>query len=124
MRRSQLRWLRCGRVYFIVISFIARVGLMSPVTWLLGALNSRLGHLYQPFNIRVLHLTIIMSIVLILFFAVRRDLIYFAGFHSTICFHLHSDTNRRIHIHGGVLDAYGCTLLLFHFIDHNWVRIC
>lgn len=44
--------------------------LMSPVNWLLGKLNSRLGHLYQPFNIRVLHLSLIISIVLILFFII------------------------------------------------------
>lgn len=63
----------CGVGEFILLYFLLlSVGLMSPVTWLLGALNSRLGHLYQPFNIRVLHLTIIMSIVLILFFAVRE----------------------------------------------------
>lgn len=33
--------------------------LLVPSTWLLQALNSRLGHLYQPFNIQVLHLCII-----------------------------------------------------------------
>lgn len=44
--------------------------LMTPVNWLLGVLNSRLGHLYQPFNIRILHLSIVISIVLILFFAI------------------------------------------------------
>lgn len=43
--------------------------LMTPVNWLLGKLNSRLGHLYQPFNIRVLHLSIILFIVVVLFFA-------------------------------------------------------
>lgn len=58
--------------FILLFAFIIHPGLMSPVTWLLGALNSRLGHLYQPFNIRVLHLTIIISIVLILFFAVRE----------------------------------------------------
>lgn len=42
---------------------------MTPVNWLLGVLNSRLGHLYQPFNIRILHLSIVVTIVLILFFA-------------------------------------------------------
>lgn len=42
--------------------------LMTPVNWLLGVLNSRLGHLYQPFNIRILHLSIVISIVLLLFF--------------------------------------------------------
>lgn len=44
--------------------------LMTPVNWLLGCLNSRLGHLYQPFNIRILHLTIVIIIVLILFFGI------------------------------------------------------
>lgn len=39
-----------------------------------------------------------------------------------MCFPLHSDTNRRIYIHGGIMDTHGCTLLLFHFIDHDWVR--
>lgn len=36
--------------------------LLLPTTWLLYWLNSKLGHLYQPFNIRVFHLTIIGSI--------------------------------------------------------------
>lgn len=44
--------------------------LMTPVNWLLGILNSRLGHLYQPFNIRILHLSIVISIVLLLFFGI------------------------------------------------------
>ncbi|XP_055304767.1 potassium channel subfamily K member 1-like isoform X2 [Sitodiplosis mosellana] len=44
--------------------------LMTPVNWLLGSLNSRLGHLYQPFNIRILHLIIVIIIVLILFFGI------------------------------------------------------
>jgi hypothetical protein len=33
--------------------------LLVPTIWLLQWLNSRLGHLYQPFNIRLLHLFII-----------------------------------------------------------------
>lgn len=33
--------------------------LLVPTIWLLQLLNSRLGHLYQPFNIRVLHLFVI-----------------------------------------------------------------
>ena len=33
--------------------------LLIPANWLLGLLNSKLGHLYQPFNIRVMHLTIV-----------------------------------------------------------------
>ncbi|KAG8287825.1 Potassium channel sub K member 1 [Homalodisca vitripennis] len=40
--------------------------LMIPVTLLLQFLNSRLGHLYQPFNIRVLHLLIIAACHVIL----------------------------------------------------------
>lgn len=41
--------------------------LLVPTNWLLGKLNSKLGHLYQPFNIRILHLVIIVAIVVILF---------------------------------------------------------
>lgn len=41
--------------------------LLTPTNLLLGKLNSKLGHLYQPFNIRVLHLVIVVSIVGILF---------------------------------------------------------
>lgn len=44
--------------------------LMTPVNWLLGILNSRLGHLYQPINIRIIHLSIVITIVIILFFAI------------------------------------------------------
>lgn len=33
--------------------------LLIPTNWILGKLNSKLGHLYQPFNIRLLHLAII-----------------------------------------------------------------
>lgn len=41
--------------------------LMTPSNLLLGKLNSKLGHLYQPFNIRILHLMIIVSTVVGLF---------------------------------------------------------
>lgn len=41
--------------------------LLVPTNWLLGKLNSKLGHLYQPFNIRVLHLAIIVGIVGVFF---------------------------------------------------------
>ncbi|XP_046985563.1 potassium channel subfamily K member 1-like [Schistocerca americana] len=41
--------------------------LMVPTTVLLQTLNSRLGHLYQPFNIRLLHLAIVVT-VLVAFF--------------------------------------------------------
>ncbi|KAI8120320.1 Potassium channel subfamily K member 1 [Lucilia cuprina] len=44
--------------------------LLIPANWLLGLLNSKLGHLYQPFNIRVMHLTIVVIIVAVLFFAI------------------------------------------------------
>lgn len=43
---------------------------LTPVNWLLGALNSKLGHLYQPFNIRILHLLLVVLSVIILFFAI------------------------------------------------------
>lgn len=33
--------------------------LMGVTNWILGLLNRKLGHLYQPFNIRILHLVII-----------------------------------------------------------------
>ncbi|EEZ97944.1 potassium channel subfamily K member 6 isoform X1 [Tribolium castaneum] len=41
--------------------------LLVPTIWLLQWLNSRLGHLYQPFNIRILHLFIIVLILIVLF---------------------------------------------------------
>ncbi|CAH0553386.1 unnamed protein product [Brassicogethes aeneus] len=41
--------------------------LLVPTIWLLQWLNSRLGHLYQPFNIRLLHLFIIVSLMVGLF---------------------------------------------------------
>ncbi|XP_044737894.1 potassium channel subfamily K member 1-like [Chrysoperla carnea] len=41
--------------------------LLVPSTWLLQTLNSRLGHLYQPFNIQVLHLCIIVLLLAALF---------------------------------------------------------
>ncbi|XP_054729479.1 potassium channel subfamily K member 1-like isoform X1 [Anastrepha obliqua] len=44
--------------------------LLVPASWLLGTLNSKLGHLYQPFNIRLLHLSIVAIIVIIVFFAI------------------------------------------------------
>ncbi|XP_075154891.1 potassium channel subfamily K member 1-like isoform X2 [Haematobia irritans] len=44
--------------------------LLIPANWLLGKLNSRLGHLYQPFNIRIIHLSIVVLIVAALFFAI------------------------------------------------------
>lgn len=44
--------------------------LLLPTTWLLYWLNSKLGHLYQPFNIRVFHLAIIGTITFGLFMVV------------------------------------------------------
>lgn len=44
--------------------------LLVPANWLLGSLNAKLGHLYQPFNIRLLHLSIIIIIVGIIFFVI------------------------------------------------------
>ncbi|XP_037936712.1 potassium channel subfamily K member 1-like isoform X2 [Teleopsis dalmanni] len=44
--------------------------LLMPANWLLGTLNSKLGHLYQPFNIRLLHLSIVVVIVAAIFFAI------------------------------------------------------
>ncbi|KAJ8970116.1 hypothetical protein NQ317_000570 [Molorchus minor] len=41
--------------------------LLVPTIWLLQWLNSRLGHLYQPFNIRILHLLIIVTILVAVF---------------------------------------------------------
>ncbi|XP_069936003.1 potassium channel subfamily K member 6-like isoform X2 [Cherax quadricarinatus] len=41
--------------------------LLVPATWLLYWLNSKLGHLYQPFNIRVFHLAIIGTVSFVLF---------------------------------------------------------
>ncbi|KAL1138670.1 hypothetical protein AAG570_008732 [Ranatra chinensis] len=40
--------------------------LMVPTTVVLQILNSRLGHLYQPFNIRLLHLALVSSSLLCL----------------------------------------------------------
>ncbi|XP_066995820.2 potassium channel subfamily K member 1 isoform X2 [Anabrus simplex] len=42
--------------------------LMVPATVLLQFLNSRLGHLYQPFNIRLLHLSLVVSLLVGVFF--------------------------------------------------------
>ena len=44
--------------------------LLLPAGWFLGYLNSRLGHLYQPFHIRVFHLGIVGVGILLLFFLV------------------------------------------------------
>lgn len=41
--------------------------LMIPSTVFLQFLNSRLGHLYTPFNIRLLHFTIVLLILVTLF---------------------------------------------------------
>lgn len=44
--------------------------LMVPSTWLLRYLNAKLGHLYQPFNIRVFHLLVIATVLIVFFFLV------------------------------------------------------
>lgn len=44
--------------------------LLVPTMWLLGFLNSKLGHLYQPMKIRVAHLTLISIVIAILCFAI------------------------------------------------------
>lgn len=41
--------------------------LMIPSTHVLHFLNSKLGHLYQPFNIRLLHLSLVSFILLTCF---------------------------------------------------------
>ncbi|KAF5301587.1 hypothetical protein FQR65_LT08892 [Abscondita terminalis] len=41
--------------------------LLIPVVCFLQFLNSRLGHLYQPFNIRIFHLLIMVALLLIFF---------------------------------------------------------
>lgn len=52
--------------------------LMIPTTLFLQLLNSRLGHLYQPFNIRVLHLFIVAVLLINLFLLIP------AGIFATI----------------------------------------
>ena len=44
--------------------------LMVPTTWLLRYLNAKLGHLYQPFNIRVFHLLAIATLLVTFFFLI------------------------------------------------------
>ncbi|XP_018329053.1 potassium channel subfamily K member 6 [Agrilus planipennis] len=41
--------------------------LLVPTIWFLQWLNSRLGHLYQPFNIRLLHLFVIVLLLVTIF---------------------------------------------------------
>ncbi|KAK8763670.1 hypothetical protein V5799_033722 [Amblyomma americanum] len=52
----------------LLSAFVER--LLIPVTYMLQFLNSRLGHLYQAFNIRVLHLFIVGLLVVVFFFLV------------------------------------------------------
>ncbi|KAK3868059.1 hypothetical protein Pcinc_026535 [Petrolisthes cinctipes] len=51
--------------FILLTALVERI--LMPTTWLLYWLNSKLGHLYQPFNIRVFHLSIVGSIALLLF---------------------------------------------------------
>jgi len=44
--------------------------LMVPTTWFLRYLNATLGHLYQPFNIRVFHLMLVAVFLVVFFFLV------------------------------------------------------
>lgn len=41
--------------------------LLVPTIWFLQFLNSRLGHLYQPLNIRLLHLFVMVSFLIVFF---------------------------------------------------------
>lgn len=41
--------------------------LLVPVVWFLEFLNTKLGHLYQPFKIRILHLLIVVVVVIVAF---------------------------------------------------------
>lgn len=52
----------------MLTAFVER--LMIPATLFLQFLNSRLGHLYQPFNIRIFHLCIVVVIVVVFFFLI------------------------------------------------------
>ncbi|XP_028171032.1 potassium channel subfamily K member 1-like [Ostrinia furnacalis] len=52
----------------LLSAFVER--LLVPATALLRTLNASLGHLFQPFTIRVMHLTIMASILVGLFMAV------------------------------------------------------
>ncbi|XP_043212872.1 potassium channel subfamily K member 6-like, partial [Amphibalanus amphitrite] len=52
----------------ILSAFVEK--LMVPSTMFLQWLNSRLGHLYQPFNIRLFHLAAVVVLIACLFFLV------------------------------------------------------
>lgn len=49
--------------------------ILVPTMWLLGFLNTKLGHLYQPTKIRIVHLSII-SIVIAIFCFVAPTLLF------------------------------------------------
>lgn len=49
----------------LLSALVAR--LLVPTIWLLQWLNARLGHLYQPFNIRLLHLIIMVTLLVVVF---------------------------------------------------------
>ncbi|XP_076306453.1 potassium channel subfamily K member 1-like isoform X3 [Tachypleus tridentatus] len=44
--------------------------LMIPITWFLHFLNSKFGHLYQSFNIRMIHFAAVAAAIITLFFLI------------------------------------------------------
>jgi len=58
----------------ILSAFVEK--LMLPSTLALQWLNSRLGHLYQPFNIRLLHLTLVGVFIVLVFFLLPAAVFY------------------------------------------------
>lgn len=63
---------------FLLLLLSASVDrLMVPTNWVLGLLNRKLGHLYQPFNIRLLHLIIIGEFCFAILFAVASEISLF-----------------------------------------------
>lgn len=93
--------------------------LLVPTVWLLQWLNSQLGRLYQPFNIRLLHLSIIgtkpNSNPL------RMHLTnFFYSIYS--CHHVLAATCRCFRIHRTRMGLFRFPLLLFHFTHNHRTR--